>query len=264
MAADDLELMKTGIEAVASSALKPVTDLISSIFGPAAEEAGLMLKDHVRVFRAMRQLRLYQRTAEIFAKTGAKPQQVPLKLLFPIIENASVEETDELQDRWANLLAHAADPDESSIVSISFPTILRELSARQVKFLDTLYDEAIEHSQRTKNMRIEYVSFDYTDLSLKFSDASLARHPSGRHVTMAESQRDDVEADRQEIGVALDIFMRHRIMEEVYDIPERRSGQVNWEPEIDSSFQFTLLGARFVAACREPKSKSPNISKASK
>lgn len=58
VASEDLEVLKTGVEAMTSSAFKPVSDLIGLLFGPAAEEAGLMLKDHVRVFRAMRQLRL--------------------------------------------------------------------------------------------------------------------------------------------------------------------------------------------------------------
>lgn len=102
--------MKAGIEAVTSSAMTPVNDLISSLFGPAAREAGLMLQDHIKVYRKEGQFRLYIRTMEKLKALGVTPQRVPLKLLFPIIENASVEEDDDLQDRWASLLANAANP----------------------------------------------------------------------------------------------------------------------------------------------------------
>jgi Abortive infection alpha len=256
MAADDLELVKTGIEAITSEAIKPVSDLIRSLFGPAAEEAGLMLKDHVRVFRAKRQLRLYLRTAEIFEKTGLRPQHVPLKLLFPIVENASVEESDDLQDRWANLLAHAADPAEGHTVSISFPTILRELTPRQAKFLDAIYHEAVKRSDRWRKHGAENVSFSYVDFISLFTDAGLARYPSHQRYTMAESDRQDVKDDEHERQVAVDMFKRHGVIEDAYEIPRNQRSSPHWEPEIDSTIQFTLLGAQFVAACLEPKAKS--------
>jgi hypothetical protein len=244
--------VKAGVEAVSSAALKPVTDLINAIFGPAAEEAGQMLKDHVRVFRAERQLLLYERTAKKFEKSGVRPQKVPLKLLFPIVENASIEEDDDLHNRWANLLAHAADPAQAETVNISFTTILRELTPRQVKFLDALYDEAQRRAEHRLSHVIESINFGYADFILVFTDAGLSRYPSRQGYTMAESGRDDVKADTRERGVALDMFVRHRIMEEIYEIPPNRSQSPSWEPEIDSGFQFTLLGAQFVAACREP------------
>jgi hypothetical protein len=70
------------------------------------------------------------------------------------------------------------------------------------------------------------------------------------YITVAESKRDDVRADHEEISVALDVFIRHRVLEERYEIPKRESP---WGPELDSSIQFTYLGAQFVAACREPR-----------
>jgi len=250
---DDLEVMKTGIEAVASSALKPVNDLITSIFGPAAEEAGLMLRDHVRIFRASRQLRLYKRAAEILREASVTPQQVPLKLLFPIIENASIEESDELQDRWANLLARAADPKDSDNISIAFPEMLRELSSRQVKFLDALYDYAQQEVMQRHKTGMVQVSFGYTDLLYSFSVTGLARFPvcSPRRLTAAEWDREEVKADDEEIGLAMDMFIRHSIFEVAYELPERKHNSIH-DPELDSGFQFTRMGIRFVEGCREP------------
>jgi hypothetical protein len=251
---DEADLVKAGAQGITEGAMKPVSDLVQSLFGPAAEEAGLMLKDHVRVYRAARQARLYIRTAAIFERLGVRPKQVPLKLLFPIIENASVEDTDELQDRWANLLAHAANPNERDTVNPSFPTILRELTPRQARFLDAVYDEALQRLEKRYSNEITGLNFGFSDLAFVFSNADLAQYPmSHGYVTAAESNRDDVRADHEEISVALDVFIRHRILEERYEIPKRES---RWGPELDSSIQFTYLGAQFVAACREPKPKA--------
>jgi hypothetical protein len=212
-----------------------------------------MLKDHVRVFRAMRQFRLLSRTAEKLKEMGVTPQQVPLKLLFPIVENASIEESDELQDRWANLLARAADPKEASKFIVAFPAMLRELSQRHVKFLDALYDEGRQRMETRRKSGIEEISFGTGDLRRAFSDAGLARYPINPQgwVSAAESQRPDVIADYEEIGLAMDMFVRHTIFEVAYELPQRRPNSAN-DPELDSGYQFTRLGVRFVEACRAP------------
>ena len=103
---DEDSLLKSGIESV----MKPISDLIDEIAGPAAEELGLTLQDSVRVYRAKRELRLFQKTKEILDHFGSLPGRVPLKALLPIIEHGSIEEDDDLQDRWAALLGKHRSP----------------------------------------------------------------------------------------------------------------------------------------------------------
>jgi len=202
----------------------------------------------------MRQFRLLTRTAEKLREMGVTPQQVPLKLLFPIVDNASIEESDELQDRWANLLARAANPKEASKISIAFPGMLRELSPRHVKFLDALYDDA---QGTIKRSLPEEVGFGYIALLSAFSDAGLARHPVAPHtsITMAQWELGDVKADYEEIALAMDMFSRHRIFELAYELPRKQWDSIN-DPELDSRFQFTRIGILFVEACREPRAKT--------
>ncbi|HZS26663.1 MAG TPA: Abi-alpha family protein [Candidatus Angelobacter sp.] len=131
--ADEDKLIKAGVEA----ALKPFADLLDKLAGPAAEEIGLTLKDHVRVFRLKRQIRLFERVKAMLADTDMEPERVPFKLLVPVVENASIEENDELQDRWAAMLANAAIKRD---VHPSFPEILRQLSEKEVLYLDACYE----------------------------------------------------------------------------------------------------------------------------
>lgn len=131
--ADEDKLVKAGVEA----AMKPFADLLDKLAGPAAEEIGLALKDHVRVFRFKRQLRLFERVKEMLAESRMDPGRVPFKLLLPMVENASIEENDCLQDRWAAMLADASVNRE---IHPSFPEILKQLSEKEVAYLDACYE----------------------------------------------------------------------------------------------------------------------------
>jgi Abortive infection alpha len=130
--ADEDKLVKAGVEA----ALEPFADLLDKLAGPAAEEIGLTLKDHVRVFRLKRQIRLFRRVKEMLSDSGMEAGRVPFKLLLPLVENASNEETDDLQDRWAAMIANAAI---NRPVHPSFPEILKQLSEREAFYLDACY-----------------------------------------------------------------------------------------------------------------------------
>jgi hypothetical protein len=68
---------------------------------------------------------------------GLEPHQVPFRTLVPLVESASLEDDDELTERWAALLANAAGGQEH--VPPSFPNVLRELEPVQARLLDTLY-----------------------------------------------------------------------------------------------------------------------------
>lgn len=126
------EIVKAGFDA----ALKPFIDLIMKIAGPAADEIGLTLQDHVRVFRLKRQLRLLDRVKEMLA--DREPQRVPLKIIQEVVENASVEESDDLQDRWAALLANAAL--DAKNVHPAFIEVLKQLTPREAQLLDLISD----------------------------------------------------------------------------------------------------------------------------
>lgn len=134
--ADEDKLVKAGIEA----ALKPFTDLLEKLAGPAAEEIGLTLKDHVRVFRLKRQLRLFERVKTMLQDVEVEPKKVAIKLLVPIIENASVEEDDFLQDKWAALLANTAR--DSTSIHPSFLETLRQLNSMEAILLDVIWERA--------------------------------------------------------------------------------------------------------------------------
>jgi hypothetical protein len=132
----ETEALAIAARATADAAFAPVADFIRQLAGPAAEELGLTLRDHVRVFRFERQLRLWSRVKEMVERTGIPPHMVPLKLLGPVIQSAELEEDDGLQDRWAALLTNAAT--DGVKVHPAFIDILRQLTSLDAQFLDRI------------------------------------------------------------------------------------------------------------------------------
>jgi hypothetical protein len=248
---DDAELVKAGMEGAVEGAMKPFGDLLHALFGPAAAEAGLMFKESLQHYRHQRRRRLFKRTQEVLASAGIEPARVPLKLLLPIIENASNEHEDTLQDIWANLLANAATQDATNKVYPSFPAILRELTARDVKFLDALFAAALKLSKGThRTGSAEEVTFIPKMLSAIYSQAGLARHMTDGSITAREWKLAAVQADARDMRLSLDTFERHGVVVKVYKAIERDQHD---GMEIGIARSFTSLGACFVAACRDPK-----------
>lgn len=120
-------------------AAKTVHVFLRTLLGPAAEEMGELLRDPVREYRVQRQLRVLQRSQARLAEAGIEPRSVPLKIIAPLLEGASLEDDESLGERWAGLLTSSAAGDP---VEYSYPHILAEIGPSEARVLDILYDSA--------------------------------------------------------------------------------------------------------------------------
>ena len=108
-----------------------------------------IFEDRLRYMRWERQIRLMQRAQDFLKLVGMSvpTRPVPLKLLIPIMQGASLEENDDLQDRWAALLVNTANANFGSEVRRSYVTILEQLTPLDAHILDVLYSLPFEKSQ---------------------------------------------------------------------------------------------------------------------
>jgi len=118
------------------------------VSGPLEQGMGIF-EDRLRYMRWERQLRLMQRAQDILQLAGlsAPTRPVPLKLAIPIMQGASLEENDGLQDRWAALLVNAANANFRSEVRRSYTSILEQITPLDAQILDILYSLPFEKSQ---------------------------------------------------------------------------------------------------------------------
>lgn len=117
------------------------------VAGPLEQGVGIF-EDNLRYFRWERQLRLMYKAEELLRSLGmSSPNRaVPLKVALPIFRAASIEENDDLQDRWAGLLVNAANIDSGIEVSISFVAILEQISPLEAQILEAVYSNSFDQS----------------------------------------------------------------------------------------------------------------------
>lgn len=94
------------VPVAAIEAAEKVGQFLSNVFGEPIKTSVGMLQDKLGVIRWERQLRLADRVKEILdqRRKGGNHVSVPPRIALPVIEAASIESDDFLQDLWANLL----------------------------------------------------------------------------------------------------------------------------------------------------------------
>ena len=96
-----------------------------------------MLWDHLKVVRFERQVRLADRVRYFLWERGmvGPTRTIPLKVGLPLLDHATLEEDDELQDVWALLLVNSGDADSGVEMRRAFVSVLAEMTALDVRNL---------------------------------------------------------------------------------------------------------------------------------
>ncbi|MGQ0581498.1 MAG: Abi-alpha family protein [Reyranella sp.] len=115
---------------------------LEKVFGPLLEQLGGMAGDRVRFWRMLQTQRFASRYDAI-VKARQIPESelkaLPLSQSLPILEAASMEESDEVQDLWASLLASAMDTRSGVSVKKPYIAILREIGPAEAALLHVLF-----------------------------------------------------------------------------------------------------------------------------
>src|SRR5450759_752489 len=150
MTPDELELAKEAVRESVKQTLAPVQEIVCELSGPAAREVGLILGDYLRVWRLKRTVRLLEDVKQVASDAGLTLRPVAPRLLFPILDAATLEDEEELHQRWVALLTNAATAFDGEMLP-SFPDVLKQLISAEVQFLDRAYDEVLEDEARAKS-----------------------------------------------------------------------------------------------------------------
>ena len=119
--------------------------LMRKLAGPAADEVGHLIAQEVRYVREKRHHQLLLKTNQYLTDSRFEASNVPLSVLIPLLNSASLEEDEGLHDAWAALLANAAV--DAGAFQPSFPEVLRQLSSRDAMLLKALVDTAKQRKQ---------------------------------------------------------------------------------------------------------------------
>jgi len=252
MTDDEKQILKVGADA----AIKPFSNLIEKLFGGCAEELGGMWQDALQVRRFNRRLKLYKRTMEMIEKAGFEPRQIPDKIWVPVLQAASLEDDEALQDRWAALLANAANPIRDALIHPCFSDILSQLTGPEAVLLEAMADSVLAQLMKTCHEDICPSAFmdeaklgSFTDLCRLYVDVGLIPASDVRYLGPNNDYPNFEGWSQKSLFVTtLDNLMRLSLIENYPTLEGKKFATLE-----DGEYRMTALGFEFVSACRAPK-----------
>ena len=186
------------------------------------EEASGHITDKIKYLRWENRLALMVKAEKRLQELNINTfRQIPLKIALPLIENASLEDDDSLQQLWANLLVNYSNGDSGIDLSFAYIDLLKNISPLEVKILKEIYlikdTDSIHKSIKTKNLPT-----------------------SAEYVTGLEKLTEEVFEIQPNIQLALDNL--HRL--DLISLSMTWGGGRSY-----TSLNQTYLGSRFVNAC---------------
>lgn len=109
--------------------VKDAGPFLKKVFGPLVEDAVGVVADRVKFYRLKNFLSLVDKVEHLLqARSIHTPRPVRPSFAIPLIEAATLEDDDSLQQCWANLLTNSMDPTVGEPPRTAFISILKDLS----------------------------------------------------------------------------------------------------------------------------------------
>jgi hypothetical protein len=105
--------------------------------------------DKVRQFRQRNFYRVAEKVEQYLAEANVEPKAIPARLLLPLVDSASLEDDETIQELWAQLLASAAQEPEA--IPPSYAEMLKQLSPQQARILNAIYQSHLTYRNHVGN-----------------------------------------------------------------------------------------------------------------
>ncbi len=250
----DIITLTTLLTAAGGGVLVP---FVNKLLGPGAEELGTMIAERGRIYRLQNTFNVFQKAKAMAAEAGFDPQQVNLKTLLPLLEGASLEDNPSLSDKWAALLANAADPADSISIKPVYADILRQLTPHEAQVLDKIFIDADAMNPLADGYKVredEYANNEVRKARAVSQLIDLAYMRYTHHEHSGRHQQD--RGALQEFDSITDILLRHRLLVMAKSKPPKGSSfGFDYEPEKGKAF-LSSLGFDFMLACTPPEKQN--------
>lgn len=108
-----------------------------------------IFEDKLKYMRWERQVRLMKRADQFMEEMGLDEPNNPIKLKFaiPLLQAATLEDDDYLQDLWAKLLVNSSNKNSDVELTRTYIDILERLTPYEAKILEKIYSIPFEDMQ---------------------------------------------------------------------------------------------------------------------
>ena len=239
---DTKNIVKSGAKVIENA-----SDIFHKLAGPLAEELGLFFGEKVRDYRVRNWVNVMRRTKAMLNNADIEPTAVPSRLFLPIVQAASVEDSEILQEKWAALIANSAGPDRKKNVMPSFIEVLKQMTPDHARLLDGIYQK---------------LELDRPSLRMADGEMEPGRQ-IGSFVTLTQLLYGDIprfaESTDPNISLIVDDLIRLRIIQQgaipraVAPVSSSLGPAKSAKPAGKVEYYVTPYGLAFLAACHPPK-----------
>jgi hypothetical protein len=223
------------------------TAVLSQFLGPSAKHLGEQALERGK--------QIGTKAVAYLTAVGREPQPVEPKVLLPLVQAASLETDETLTEKWAALLANAADPLSERNVTPVYGDILRQLTSQEVKVLNMLFVEASPefhnpsppNKDRQDDQRLFIKSWVTSHMLNPGLSYTIKIRNEGK---AAYTMQERIEYDR--LDAMIDNFLRQQILILAKSAPLKdKPSNSDLEPKKNKVF-FTSLGYDFMLAVTPP------------
>jgi hypothetical protein len=126
--------------------LELAKEFLGKLISPTLEEVGLLISDHVKFLRFKNQIRMLLKAKDYVEQHNISVKEIPIKILVPLLEKASLENDDQLQDKWAKMLVNMVDS-ENNLQNQIFPYVLSQISIDEFNAVKELLQKEMLHRE---------------------------------------------------------------------------------------------------------------------
>jgi hypothetical protein len=231
--------------------LELAKEFLVKLIGPTVEEFGMLVGDNVKYLRFKNQVKILLKAKAYVEKRNLNVKEIPVKILVPLLENSSLEENTELQDKWAIMLTNMVDS-ELNLQNHIFPYLLGQISIQEFNQLKKLSNEELEFIKEETELRERRKS----DLSMRDSDTRKL------HEKLDEIEQRGFTLDLEAFEKAnlMRLALIRELPPRIY-IEQFSTGSYNQSHALDASYydhdnvgcRITELGNKFLDICELKK-----------
>lgn len=148
----------------------------ATLVAPAFSQVGLTIGDQVKLFRIKNLITLNEKLDRVIEERKLDRddlKKLSLSVGFPLLEKASYQDDEFLQEKWANLLASSMEKGEGNgtgfSLDITFIEILYQLSCLDCEVLEYIVEKGILGNSKDGNC-VKITSLNPLDLRDAFPD----------------------------------------------------------------------------------------------
>lgn len=153
--------IKADLSKAAEKAVDLVGTGVGTLFKDAALELGGMLGDQMRYWRFNNSINIFDKVQHRLKERGVHADRIRALDFGPqflALENLSFEESDEVQDLWAGLIASALDQNSAVEIEKRYIDLLRAISPPEAGLLHILWSFGVDLTFRSKEEVEEFNS----------------------------------------------------------------------------------------------------------